>query len=80
MTDEAKITFILSYMNDKEVKKWKDTYLRSITDEITEDINFPTYTLFISLLKKHFKAYDRKRQGVYKLLRLRTIQTLQLWL
>ena len=66
-TDEAKIAFILSYMNDKEAKKWKDTYLRSITDEITEDINFPTYTIFISLLKKHFKAYDRERQGVYKL-------------
>jgi len=54
-------------MNDKEAKKWKDTYLCSITDEITEDINFPTYMLFIALLKKHFKAYDRERQGVYKL-------------
>jgi len=63
MTDEVKIAFILSYMNDKEVKKWKDTYLCSITDKITEDINFPTYALFIALLKKHFKAYDRKRQG-----------------
>jgi len=67
MTDEVKIAFILSYMNNKEAKKWKDAYLRSITDEITEDINFPTYALFIALLKKHFKAYNRKRQGVYKL-------------
>ena len=65
-TDEAKIVFILSYMNDKEAKKWKDTYLRSITDEITEDINFLTYALFITLLKKHFKAYNHERQGVYK--------------
>jgi len=66
-TDEAKIAFIFSYMNDKEAKKWKDTYLRSITDEITEDINFLTYALFIALLKKNFKAYDRERQGVYNL-------------
>ena len=51
-TDEAKIAFILSYMNDKEVKKWKDTYLRSITDKIMEDINFLTYALFIALLKR----------------------------
>jgi len=29
--------------------------------------NFLTYTLFIALLKKHFKAYNRERQGVYKL-------------
>jgi len=62
-TDEAKITFILSYMNNKEAKKWKDTYLCSITDEIMEDINFPTYTLFITLLKKHFKAYIAKDKG-----------------
>jgi len=54
-------------MNEKEAKKWKDTYLHSITGKIMEDINFPTYTLFITLLKKHFKAYDRERQGVYKL-------------
>jgi len=48
MTDEAKIAFILSCMNNKEAKKWKDTYLHSITNEIMEDINFPTYTLFIA--------------------------------
>ena len=67
MTDETKIAFILSYMNDKEAKKWKDTYLRSITDEVMEDINSSTYMNFIALLKKHFKAYNCKRQGVYKL-------------
>jgi len=66
-TDEVNIAFFLSYMNDKEAKKWKDTYLRSITDKITEDINFPTYALFIALLKKHFKHYYCERQGVYKL-------------
>jgi len=66
-TDEVKITFILSYMNDKEAMKWKDTYLCSITEKTMEDINFLIYVLFIALLKKHFKACDRKRQGVYKL-------------
>ena len=32
-TDEAKVAFFLSFMTEKEALKWKQTFLRSITND-----------------------------------------------
>jgi len=64
-TYEAKIAFILSYMNDKEAKKWKDTYLHSITDKIMEDIKLPDIHALHRLIEETFQGLQsRKTRGL----------------
>ena len=41
-TEEAKITFILSYLTDKEALQWKEQYVDSITNA-TGAITFPPF-------------------------------------
>ena len=40
-TDDAKVAFVLSYMNEKEALTWKENYLWKITDTEGE-LKFPT--------------------------------------
>lgn len=65
-TDEDKIIFILSFMNNKEALRWKQTYLRSI---LTPDgnMNFPDIYTFISLLENYFQPANLGQDAAHQL-------------
>jgi hypothetical protein len=46
-TDQLKIGFILSYMNDGEAANWKEYYLDTLEDPNTGMPNFPTLVMFL---------------------------------
>ena len=70
-TDDKKITFMLSYMTDKEALQWKELYLEALTNQTTGNIVFPTYAKFLDKLKEAFKAADRTGESMNKLTNLR---------
>jgi Ty3 transposon capsid-like protein len=70
-TDQPKIGFILSYMNDGEAANWKEYYLDTLEDPNTEMPNFPTLVTFIVDVRKAFRATDRVRDVVNRLETLR---------
>ena len=45
-SDEAKVTFVLSFLTDKEALKWKETYLATIWDN-HEGFKYPTFKDFL---------------------------------
>ena len=53
-TNEDKVTFILSYMTEREALKWKQTYICSIINDEGEII-FPIFKEFILILDHYFK-------------------------
>jgi hypothetical protein len=65
-TDEDKIIFILSFMNNKEALRWKQTYLRSI---LTQDGNmhFPDIHTFIGLLENYFQPANLGQDAAHQL-------------
>ena len=56
-TEEAKITFILSYLTDKEALQWKEQYVDSITNA-TRVITFPPFVTFLNMFKEAFRVAD----------------------
>ena len=44
--DDARVAFVLSYMNEKEALTWKENYLWKITDADGE-LKFPTMMDFL---------------------------------
>ena len=69
-TSEDKIAFILSYMNEKEALRWKQTYLRSIINE-EGDMEFPTTREFVKLLENYFKPANQVKDTTHQLNLLR---------
>lgn len=69
-TDEAKVAFFLSFMNDKEALRWKQTFLRSITDADGE-MKFPTIKEFIDYLNMYFKPTNQTQEAAHQLALLR---------
>src|ERR1700720_3695657 len=65
-TDEDKIIFILSYMNDKEALRWKQTYLRSIMND-DGDLVFPTAKVFVTSLGNYFKPANLAQDTIHQL-------------
>lgn len=65
-TDEDKIIFMLSYMNEKEALRWKQTYLRSITNN-EGDLEFPTIRTFVDLLASYFQPANLAQDAIHKL-------------
>src|SRR5271154_6479227 len=53
-TDEAKIAFILSFLNEGEAYKWREAYLNGILDPTTGFFVYPAYPAFIALIQTHF--------------------------
>jgi hypothetical protein len=53
-TDQLKIGFILSYMNDGEAANWKEYYLDTLEDPNTGMPNFPTLVMFLADARKTF--------------------------
>ena len=65
-TDEAKVAFFLSFMTEKEALKWKQTFLRSITNDDGE-MNFPTIKDFVGLLNSYFKPTNQTQDVAHQL-------------
>jgi hypothetical protein len=53
-TDQLKIGFILSYMNDGEAASWKEYYLATLEDQITGMPRFPTFVTSLVDVQKAF--------------------------
>jgi hypothetical protein len=70
-TDQLKIGFILSYMNDGEAANWKEYYLDTLEDPNTGMPNFPTLVTFLADVQKAFWAADRVQDAVNRLETLR---------
>ena len=54
MTDKLKIVFVLSYMNKREAKDWRELYLESIEDSATGKLVYPTFGAFLTEVCKPF--------------------------
>jgi hypothetical protein len=70
-TNQLKIGFILSYMNDGEAANRKEYYLNTLEDPNTGMPNFPTLITFLADVRKAFRAIDRVQDAVNRLETLR---------
>jgi hypothetical protein len=66
-SDQLKIGFILSYMNDGEAANWKEYYLDTLEDPNTGMPDFPTLVMFLADVRKAFWAADWVRDVVNRL-------------
>ena len=58
-TDDKKIAFVMSFMNDRDASIWKQEFIsRIMKEDQGEDISFGTYKSFMESLKKSFLPYD----------------------
>ena len=62
----VKVAFFLSFMTEKEALKWKQTFLRSITNDDGE-MNFPTIKDFVGLLNSYFKPTNQTQDAAHQL-------------
>jgi len=69
-TDEAKVAFFLSFMNDKEALRWKQTFLRSITNN-EGDMKFPTIREFVETLLEYFRPATQTTDAAHELASLK---------
>ena len=67
MTDKLKIGFVLSYMNEKEAKDWRELFLEDIEDPATEKLVYPTFGTFLTEVCKAFQSVDRVQDALCKL-------------
>ena len=52
--DKLKIGFVLSYMNKKEAKDWRELYLEDIENPVTGKLVYPTFSAFLTEVHKAF--------------------------
>ena len=71
MMDKLKIGFVLSYMNEKEVKDWQEFYLESIEYPATEKLAYPTFGTFLTDVHKAFWSADQVQDAICKLKNLK---------
>lgn len=69
-TDDAKIAFVLSFMNEKEAKRWKENYLSSLINDLG-NLNFPTLTEFWKKLLDDFKPANKGKDAAHQIAILR---------
>ena len=55
-TDKLKIGFVLSYMNEKEARDWRELYLEKIEDPVTGRLVYPTFGAFLTEVRKDFSG------------------------
>ena len=67
VTDKLKIGFVLSYMNEKEAKDWRELYLKDIEDPVTGKLVYPTFGAFLTEVRKAFWSADCIQDAMYKL-------------
>jgi hypothetical protein len=68
-TDESKVAFILSFMDEGEAGKWKENYLLSLM--VNGSIVFPSIETFTERLNKDFKPANKERDASHQLSILR---------
>ena len=68
--DEAKVAFVLSFLNDKEAEKWKETYRSGFITE-DGDINYPTFKTFITDFTNYFRPINQVMVANSKIATLR---------
>ena len=64
--DEDKIAFVLSFMNEKEALRWKQTFLRFIMER-DEEIIFPPFENFIKELLSYFQPTNTHQDAAHQL-------------
>ena len=58
-TNDKKIAFVMSFMNDGDASIWKQEFIfRIMKDSRGDDISFRTYEAFMDSLEKSFLPYD----------------------
>ena len=65
-TDDAKVAFVLLYMNEKEALTWKENYLWKITDADGE-LKFPTIKDFLKEIANDFKLANKKKDTAHQI-------------
>ena len=65
--DKLKIGFVLSYMNKKEARDWRELYLENIEDPATGKLVYPTFSAFLTEVCKAFQSADRVQDALCKL-------------
>jgi hypothetical protein len=64
--DDLKVSFVLSFMNEKEALQWRKSFVRAKTNT-NEDIIYPSYKDFLKLLRDYFRPVDGVNQALNKL-------------
>ena len=67
MTDKLKIGFVLSCMNEKEARDWRELYLENIEDPATGKLVYLTFSAFLTEVCKAFRSADRVQDALCKL-------------
>ena len=67
VTDKLKIGFVLSYMNKKEAKDWRELYLKDLEDPATGKLVYPTSGAFLTEVCKAFQSVDQVQDALCKL-------------
>ena len=67
ITDKPKIGFILSCVNEKKAKDWRELYLKDIEDPATRKLVYPTFGTFLTEVHKVFQSADQVQDAIYKL-------------
>ena len=67
MMDKLKIGFVLSYMNEKEAKNWRELHLEDIEDPATGKLVNPTFSAFLTEVCKAFWSVDQVQDALCKL-------------
>ena len=57
-TDKLQIGFILSYVNEKEARDWRELYLENLEDPVTGRLVYPTFGAFLTEVCKAFQSAD----------------------
>ena len=70
-TDKLKTGFVLSYMNEKEAKDWRELYLEDIEDPATGKLVYLTSSAFLTKVCKAFQSADQVQDALCKLENLR---------
>ena len=70
MLTQAKVAFFLSFMNDKEALRWKQTFLKSITNNDGE-MEFPTVKEFVKMLQEYFQPVNQAMDAAHELAQLK---------
>jgi hypothetical protein len=70
-TNQLKIGFILSYMNDNKAANWKEYYLDTLGDPMMGISKYHTLVTFLADIQKEFQAADQVQDVVNRLETLR---------
>ena len=70
-TDEKKIGFVLSLLNEGEAGVWKEQFIQEIFDETVKngatDMNFGTFIDFLKKLKESFEPHNNAADALTQL-------------